>query len=65
MPLSKFNPYLKYSTFGLQMVATILIMAFLGQWLDHYFEIKKPILTLVLMLSGVAISVYNLIKNLK
>lgn len=59
------NPILKYSGLGVQMVFTICIMAWLGNWLNQYFELKKPILTLLFLLLGTFGSIFSVIKQLK
>lgn len=59
------NPILKYSGLGIQMTVTICVLAWLGHWLDDYFEIKKPILTLFFLLLGTCGSIFSLIKQLK
>ncbi|TAF74044.1 MAG: AtpZ/AtpI family protein [Bacteroidetes bacterium] len=62
---SSLNPILKYSGLGIQMAITICVLAWLGHWLDHYFEFKKPILTLFFLLLGTCGSIFSLIKQLK
>ena len=57
------NSYLKYAGLGFQMIASILIMAFIGHELDHYLQNNKPILTLVFSLTAVVGLLYKLISN--
>lgn len=56
--------YLRYSSLAFQLVGTILLMAFLGHYLDGYYKTAKPWFTLGLSLGAVFIVLYKLIKNL-
>lgn len=46
----KVKNYLKYSGFAVQFFVLILIAALLGQKLDAYFELEKPLITIFLIL---------------
>jgi ATP synthase protein I len=59
-----FNTYIKFSGIGLQMAATIAILAWLGHLLDGHFHTRKPLITLAFMLIGTFFSIYSLIKQL-
>ncbi|MCK9480450.1 MAG: AtpZ/AtpI family protein [Bacteroidia bacterium] len=61
---SGFN-YIKYSGIAFQMVIIILLFTFIGFRLDKHFTTKIPIFTLILSLSGVALSIYQLIRTIK
>lgn len=61
-PKGNDNAYLKYSGMAFQMAASILLCAFLGQWLDGYFETGQ-ILTIVLTLFGVFGGLYLALKD--
>lgn len=58
------NFYLKYSGLAFQMIGTLVVLAFIGQWLDQYFNINRPYITTVCCLFGVFASMYILIKDL-
>ncbi|MCO6494608.1 MAG: AtpZ/AtpI family protein [Bacteroidetes bacterium] len=57
--------YIKYSGIAFQMIVIICLSAFLGNWIDKHFDNKIPIFTLILSLSGVALSIYQLIRTIK
>jgi F0F1-type ATP synthase assembly protein I len=57
-----YNTYIKYASMGIQMALIIAAFAFLGVKLDEYFG-SNPWLTVVLSLSGVALSLYYFIKK--
>jgi len=50
-----------YLGLGTQLAATIILMLFLGWWLDSKFE-TKPILTILFAFLGGAAGTYNFIK---
>lgn len=51
-----------YMGLGVQLAATIVLMFFLGRWLDSKFE-TEPVLTIILSLFGGFAGVYNFIKT--
>lgn len=56
--------YLKYTGIVFQMGATIATGAFSGRWLDNYFDLPKPYLTIVLSLFAIFGGFYLIIKDL-
>jgi len=54
----------KYAGMGTQMIAIMLLFAFGGHKLDQWLEFKVPILTIVLSLTGVAVAMYLVLKDL-
>ena len=58
------NSYIKYSSIGFQMAATIALFTLVGYWIDKYYANEKPIITLILMLIGTGVSIFTLIKQL-
>lgn len=58
------NSYIKYSSIGFQMAATIAIFTLIGYWVDKHYANEKPIITLILMLIGTSVSIFTLIKQL-
>jgi F0F1-type ATP synthase assembly protein I len=51
-----------YLGLGIQMAATIVLMFFLGKWLDEYFEIS-PVLTITFSAIGGFAGIYNFIHS--
>ena len=51
-----------YLGLGTQLAATIVLMFFLGKWLDEKFELY-PILTIVFSFLGGFAGIYNVIKS--
>lgn len=64
-PHSKFVESYKqigpYLGLGFQLAASIVLMLFLGLWLDEKLEIY-PILTIIFIFFGGAAGIYNVIK---
>lgn len=59
-----YNSYLKYSGLAFQMLATIGAFVLLGQWLDSLQKTENPYFTMGLSLVGIAVSLYQIIKEL-
>ena len=57
--------YAKYSNLAFKWIAVILIGFFGGMKLDKVFKLEFPVFTLVLAVSGLFLSLYLLIKDLK
>lgn len=57
------STYARFSTLGFSMVAFILMGVFGGQFLDKLTGFKFPLFTVVLTLTGLAASLYYLIKE--
>ena len=51
-----------YLGLGLQLAATVVIMVFLGIWLDKKF-VSSPYLTIICSAIGVFAALYNFIKS--
>ena len=56
--------WVKFTQIGLQMILTIGLGTWFGYWLDGRSGNKTPVWTLVLSLSSIAISLYNVIRQL-
>ncbi len=54
----------KYSGIAIQMLATIGLSAWAGVWLDAHFHTKTPWYTIGLMLAGVLVALYQVIRSL-
>ncbi len=57
--INSFGPYLGL---GFQLAATMVLMLFLGKWLDEKFE-TKPYLMVFFLFFGAFAGIYNLIKT--
>lgn len=55
------NSWVEYLGLGTQLAASVVIMVFIGVWLDKKFN-TEPILTLVFSFVGVIGGLYNFIK---
>ncbi|HPI38386.1 MAG TPA: AtpZ/AtpI family protein [Ignavibacteriaceae bacterium] len=51
-----------YLGLGFQLAATIVIMVFIGDWLDKKYE-TTPVYTIIFAVFGVFAGLYNLIKT--
>lgn len=54
----------KYSGIAFQMLATIGLSAWAGIWLDRHFQTKTPWWTIGLMLFGVLVALWQVIRGL-
>lgn len=59
------NNYAKYSSMGLQMLATIGLGTYLGVKLDEWQQNRIPAWTLVLSLLSIGAAMYNFIRQVK
>ena len=59
----KSNIYIRFSSIGIQMGATIFLFTWLGVYLDDYFKNKTPWLTIILSLFGVIGSLVLVIRE--
>ncbi|MCX8056261.1 MAG: AtpZ/AtpI family protein [Ignavibacteria bacterium] len=55
----KIGPYLGLGT---QLAATVIVMFYLGYWLDEKFQ-TKPILVIVFSMLGAFAAIYNFIRS--
>ena len=60
----RLRSFAKYSGIAFQMLATIGLSAWAGIWLDNHFHTKNPWYTIGLMLSGVLLALYQVIRGL-
>lgn len=56
--------YLRYIGLASQMAGSLLLFAFLGQWLDKYFQLSRPYLTVVCCLFSIAGTFFILFREL-
>jgi hypothetical protein len=59
------NSYVKFSTMGFQMIATIGIFTYVGYKIDESAHHATKWVTAVLSLTGVLVSLYLVIRSLK
>ena len=64
-PKKPLNKYIRLSGIGLQMGLTIYLFSYLGKWLDVKYPNEKDIYTIIFTLSGVVLSFYSLLKQIK
>lgn len=57
--------YARYSNLAFKWIAVILVGFFGGMKLDELLKLEFPVFTLVLAVSGLFLSLYLLIKELK
>ncbi len=57
--------YLIFSGIAIEMIIVIFLGAWVGDIADDYVKNETPILVLVMMLVGVAISIFILLKRIK
>ncbi len=62
-PKNKEN-WLIFAQMGIQMALTIGLGTWAGYWLDGQMANKNPIATVVLSLLSIAVSLYNVIRQL-
>lgn len=58
------NAFAKYSSISFQMIVVIGVFAFIGHKIDGYRNAKTPIFTAGFSLLGVAVSMYQVVKQL-
>lgn len=51
-----------YLGLGVQLAATIIVMLYLGSWLDKKYD-SAPTYTLICAILGISIGLYQLIKT--
>ncbi|MCK9218653.1 MAG: AtpZ/AtpI family protein [Bacteroidales bacterium] len=62
-PRKNLNDYARYSSMAIQMLVIILLGVFSGFKLDQWLH-TKPILTVILSISSVALSIFIVVKDL-
>lgn len=62
-PSSSLNQYARFSGVAIQMGVIIGVSAWGGKKLDEHFNLNKPYLTIVCSLTGVAIALYLIIRE--
>jgi uncharacterized membrane protein len=57
------NFFFKYSSLVIQMGVIIGLFAWSGHKLDAYLQNRKPVFTIILSLSGIAIGLYLVLRD--
>ena len=60
----RLRDYAKYSGMTFQMGLIILVGTFLGKKLDHYFQLERPYLTVLLALLSIFTALSLVLKDL-
>ena len=60
----KMDPYMKYAGLGTQMAVTFFLGVWGGKKLDAYFNLEKPVITIILILVLFTGFMYKLYKEL-
>ena len=65
-PPKKENPnvVLRYSGMVFQIFIALVIAVFIGQKLDVYFELEKPLLTALCAIVALPLVLYSILKDL-
>ena len=58
------NAVLKYSGMVFQILIVLMIAVFIGQKLDAYFELEKPLLTAACAMLALPLVLYSILKDL-
>ena len=58
------NAFAKYSSISVQMIVVIGVFAYAGHKIDVYRNAKTPVFTAALSLLGVAVAMYQVVKQL-
>jgi F0F1-type ATP synthase assembly protein I len=58
------NTFAKYTSISFQMIVVIGVFAFIGHKIDSYRGAKIPLFTAALSLLGVAVAMYQVVKQL-
>jgi len=56
------NNYLKYSSMGFEMLATILVGLLIGSQLDKYYKTSKPYFSALFSFIFVLIAMYRVLR---
>ncbi|MFM7618209.1 MAG: AtpZ/AtpI family protein, partial [Bacteroidota bacterium] len=57
------NSFLKYTSLATQMALAIGLGVWIGMKLDTYYKLERPYLTMVFSLLGVAVGMYQFMKD--
>ena len=64
-PSKKPNRYIVLTSIAAQLGITVYLAAELGKYLDLKYDFEKPLFTMLCILSGLAASMYLVLKQLK
>ncbi|MEX2596803.1 MAG: AtpZ/AtpI family protein [Salibacteraceae bacterium] len=64
MPKKQPDPFLKYSSMAAKMIAIILVLTYIGVWLDKRYQMDFNLFTLLGAILGSGLAMYSVIKDL-
>ncbi|GEM_PF-2366669 len=56
--------FARYAGIGMEMFVTLMVMAYLGHYLDGRFHLEKPYLTVLFALIGLGAVLFRIVKLL-
>jgi len=59
------NKYIRFTSIGFQLGATIYLAVYIGKKLDNYFLMEKKLFTLGFILFGLIASIWSIVKQLE
>ena len=59
------NKYIRFTSIGFQLGATIYLAVYIGKKLDNHFLMEKKIFTLVFILISLIASIWSIVKQLE
>ncbi len=59
------NKYIRFTSIGFQLGATIYLAVYLGEKLDNHFLMEKKLFTLGFILIGLIASIWSIVKQLE
>lgn len=59
------NKWIELTNIPFQMGVVIFSLTYFGIWLDKKFSNERPIFTIILSITSVFVSLYNVIKQVK
>ncbi len=64
-PKKLLNKYIRFTSIGFQLGATIYFAAYVGKWLDNKYLMEKKVFTLIFILVGLIASIWSIVKQLE
>jgi len=59
-----FRKFLRFSGIGVQLGVLFYIASFFGKKIDAYYNLQKPLITMVFVLIALVVFIWNLIRQL-
>ena len=64
-PKKQLNKYIRFTSIGIQLGATIYLAAYVGKRLDNHFLMEKKLFTMGFILIGLIASIWSIVKQLE